>query len=206
MELHEALQLVGGSIPETTTQTTELGQRPGDLWTTFDGGTPEMEVYEFLYGLTRVLKPRVIVEVGTWLGHAALFLGGALQKNGMGRMYAYEILPAPHAAAQKRVQDAGLTAFVEEILTDGIAAADAYTGLPVELLFVDCNLENREAASLAWLPKMHPAGVLVMHDTAAHHPSPHLAIQRLQRDGHFHGLNLPTPRGLFVARLGEPKK
>ena len=39
-------------------------------WTTWGGYPSEVEVVEFLYGLVRLVKPKLIVETGPYLGHS----------------------------------------------------------------------------------------------------------------------------------------
>ena len=40
-----------------------------------------------LYALARSLKPKVIVEVGSYLGYCASYLARALQENNSGKLY-----------------------------------------------------------------------------------------------------------------------
>ncbi|MGC9610773.1 MAG: class I SAM-dependent methyltransferase [Minisyncoccia bacterium] len=42
---------------------------------------------EFLYGLTRLMYPRVAVEIGTYKGNAAIAIGQALKDNGRGVLH-----------------------------------------------------------------------------------------------------------------------
>lgn len=42
---------------------------------------------EFLYGLIRWRKPRIIIEVGTHIGMAAVWMARAIQENGVGCLY-----------------------------------------------------------------------------------------------------------------------
>lgn len=40
-----------------------------------------------LYGLIRALRPEIVVEVGTYRGYAAAYMGKAIQENNVGRLY-----------------------------------------------------------------------------------------------------------------------
>src|SRR3982075_1655219 len=61
-----------------------------ERWRMFDSMTAEVEVLEFLKCLVTTLKPRLVVETGTFLGISALWIAEGLQKNGFGRVVTCE--------------------------------------------------------------------------------------------------------------------
>ena len=48
------------------------------LWSSFDAMTPDVETIEFLHALTRLVKPRRVLETRTWLGLSACAIGRAV--------------------------------------------------------------------------------------------------------------------------------
>lgn len=57
------------------------------LLTADDEMASEHEVYDFLYGLVRLLKPKVILETGCYKGGATKSMARAARKNGIGKVF-----------------------------------------------------------------------------------------------------------------------
>lgn len=57
------------------------------ILTAEDEMASEHEVYEFLYGLVRLLKPKVILETGFYKGGSAMAMLRAVHENGIGEVY-----------------------------------------------------------------------------------------------------------------------
>lgn len=66
-------------------------QRYGKNWEVYDGTASEVEMGELLYGLVRMLKPRRLVETGTYKGHSTRAIGRACFKNGFGHLVTCDI-------------------------------------------------------------------------------------------------------------------
>ena len=71
------------------------------LLTAEDEWASEYEVYDFLYALVRLLKPKVIVETGTYKGGATKAMAKAARENGFGFVYSCETDYAMSTAANK---------------------------------------------------------------------------------------------------------
>ena len=69
------------------------------MWTEYDGTAAEAEMGEFLYGLIRMLKPKLVVETGTYKGYTTKQIGLALGLNGEGQLVTCEINPEYISAA-----------------------------------------------------------------------------------------------------------
>src|SRR5262250_1709412 len=63
----------------------------GRTWTASDVWASEDEVYDFLYGLVRLFKPKVILETGTYKGGAAKAMALAAKENGIGHVISCDI-------------------------------------------------------------------------------------------------------------------
>ena len=60
-------------------------------WEVHDGTASEIEMTDFLYGLVRMLKPKLIVETGTYRGHAAMSMAEACLENSFGKVVSCDI-------------------------------------------------------------------------------------------------------------------
>src|SRR3990172_6215017 len=73
-------------------------------WTEFDGTSSELEMSELLYGLVRMLKPKLLVETGTYKGFTTAWLADAIKENNYGEYI---------SLAQKYLSSLELSKFVE---------------------------------------------------------------------------------------------
>ena len=65
-------------------------EEKAELFSSFEQGSVELEVMDFLYGLVRLFKPKRIMETGTHYGISAVALGIACQQNGFGKVVSIE--------------------------------------------------------------------------------------------------------------------
>ena len=120
-----------------------------------------------LYALVRVIRPLVVVEVGTGVGSSALWLTQALADNGWGRLHSIDLNEC--ADARERVTRAGLSGFVTFHTTDSRGAeakALAERVAPIGLLFVDGAHDytsvRRDIES--WAAAVPKGGLVIFHD------------------------------------------
>jgi predicted O-methyltransferase YrrM len=129
-----------------------------------------------LYGLTRSIKPKVCVEIGSARGKSACTIGLALCRNGLGKLYAID----PHstttwndtmsvdsfAIINENLQKAGVTDFVEIVRKTSVEAAKGWDK-KIDLIFIDGD-HSYEGVKADWelfLPHLNEFGVVVFHDT-----------------------------------------
>src|SRR6266567_980757 len=62
-------------------------------WSMFDSMTAEVEVLASLPPVVTTIKPRLVVETGTFLGISTLWIAEALKQNGFGRVVTCEFDP-----------------------------------------------------------------------------------------------------------------
>lgn len=143
------------------------------------------EVGRLLYGLARNLKPRLVVETGSFLGYSALCLGQALAENGAGHLHAFDLFPPRPwlespvagacgdslAAARRHIAAAGLSAWVTFHQGDSAGRIRETLGSQretVDLAFIDGDhripgcLRDWEALD----PLIGEGGIIVLHDTS----------------------------------------
>lgn len=136
----------------------------------------ELEVGDFLWGLVRALRPKLILESGTGIGISTRFLGAACKENRRGRVITFE--PNDTMAERARSRLEGLPVEIR-----GGNTLD-WAGQPPHLVFLDSYPpEMRKAEMAHWLG----AGVLLgVHDAHRYELPP--------------GLLFPTPRGMWLGR------
>lgn len=184
--------------PEYTPPTPEC-PRP-ELWHMLDSQTTEVEVLDFLKTLVTTLKPNLIVETGTFLGHGTLKLAEGVRENGFGRVITVEFDPEIRRRALTRFENAGLSPWIESRLESSL---DSVIDGAIDLLYSDSHLANREAEIRRLLPQLSPSGLLVIHDASSHFKIVREAAFRLEAEGLISAVFLPTPRGVVVAQRRE---
>jgi predicted O-methyltransferase YrrM len=205
MKKYEGLRIlerVGGdeqfAQAEYTPPTPECPQP--QLWRMLDSQTTEVEVLEFLKTLVTTLKPKLVVETGTFLGHATIKVAEGLKENGFGKVITIEFDPAIRARAEERFKASGLSGWIESRLESSLETKIEGT---IDLLYSDSHLANREAEIRRLLPKLDPRGVLVIHDASSHFKIVREAALRLEKEGLISAVLLSTPRGVVVAQRRE---
>jgi predicted O-methyltransferase YrrM len=166
-------------------------------WSMYDSMTAEVEVLDFLYALVRALKPRLIVETGTFTGVSTLRMAAAMRDNGGGRIITVEYDPKAHAAAQQRFAASDVGRYIECRHASSLQTSVEGT---IDLLFSDSDPSIREQEVRRFLPQMSANSLVLMHDSASVYPHVREAALRLEREGLISMVLLPTPRGLVVAQ------
>jgi predicted O-methyltransferase YrrM len=187
---------VGSALsPEKSSPRSECPEP--QLWSMLDGWTAEVETLEFLYSLARLLKPKFIVETGTWHGHAACAMGHALRANGRGRLATLEIDAASCAVATSNVEAAQLSKLVEVVNCDSLQYAPPQR---IDLLLLDSDLAAREPEFWHFAPSLSPGAFVVFHDTSEIHAIVREGVSRIVRAGALRTLSFATPRGLMLCQ------
>ncbi len=172
-------------------------------WHMFDSITAEAEVLEFLKCLVTTMKPKLVVETGTFLGISALRIAEGLKQNGFGRLISCETDPKVSAEAKKRIAASGLGQWIDYRNQSSLETKINGT---IDLLFSDSDVPLREQEVRHFLPQMNPYGLILMHDASSHMKIVREAALRLEQEGLISVVLLPTPRGLVVAQKRQARK
>lgn len=122
--------------------------------------TAELEMQEFLFGLVRYLKPKLIFESGSCRGHTARILGLACRANGRGRVVSAEAEQSLFNTARANCRG------VPEVEVRHAKAMDCLEVEEADLVFSDSSYESRVEE---W--KACKRGcVYVVHDTELEKP------------------------------------
>jgi predicted O-methyltransferase YrrM len=187
--------------PEYTPATPECPQP--ELWHMLDSQSTEVEVLDLLKTLVIALKPRLIVETGTFLGHGTTKLAEGARANGFGKVITIEFDPAIRQRALTRFESLGLSPWIESRLESSL---DTIIDGTIDFLFSDSHLANREAEIRRLLPQLDPRGLLVIHDASSHFRLVREAALRLEAEGLISTVLLSTPRGVVIAQRREGRK
>ncbi len=183
-------------IPEKTLNA--VNQLPARLWSMYDGNTAETEVLDLLLVLTRLVKPTHVIETGTWLGLSSCAIGRGLVENGFGRLTTLEINPEVHKAACAHIAQYGLENVVD---AKCVSSLEFTPDRVYDMAIFDSETNLRLDEFRRFRPWLKPGALVIFHDSAPHHQWVIAGIVKLLQEGALHGLNFPTPRGVFVGRV-----
>ena len=110
--------------------------------------------------LSQVLRPRRVLEIGTFCGYATLCLAEGLAEDG--QLHTIEIDPEREARIRRYVAAAGVT---ERVHLHIGAALDVLPGLAGEvwdLVFIDADKRSNEAYFEAVIAQVRPGGLLIV--------------------------------------------
>ena len=181
--------------PEYHRATTE-GPEP-QRWSMVDSMTAEVEVLEFLATLVTTIKPRLVVETGSFLGVSTEWIARGLERNGEGRVISCEYDPVVFAKAKQKMESSPLKRWIE--LRNESSLEMKVEGA-IDLLFSDSDMPIREQEVKRFLPQMNPNGNILMHDASSHLKVVREAALKMEREGLISVVLLSTPRGLVVAQ------
>src|ERR1700733_1338105 len=106
-------------------------------WGMIDSMTAELEVLEFLATLVTTIKPRLVVETGSFLGVSTEWIARGLERNGFGKVISCEVDTVVYEKAKERIESSPLKKWIDlrnesslEMQVDGT----------IDLLFSDSDM------------------------------------------------------------------
>jgi predicted O-methyltransferase YrrM len=169
----------------------------------YDSMTAEVEVLEFLRCLVRAVKPRTVVETGTFMGISTLWIAEGLKANGFGRVITCEYDAKVFAKARERINGSGLTEWID---ARNESSLETKVDGAIDMLFSDSDPPLREKEVRRFLPQMNPHGLILMHDASSHLKTVREAALRMEGEGLISVVLMPTPRGLVVAQKRDGRR
>lgn len=157
-----------------------------ELYSAYDAMNAEVEVYDFLYSLVKIVKPHYCIETGTYNGRGAHTIGSALKANGRGNLDTLEIANVKHI-----LDLTGLP-----VTCHRVSSLDFVPRAQVDFLFLDSDQIIRNTEFKRFLPYLSLKCIVVMHDTAPHQSTD--CILRKFEGWNF--IDFYCPRGLTVAQ------
>lgn len=154
-----------------------------------DAGT-EVEVSEFLYSLTRMIKPNFVLETGTHIGISSSFIGQALKDNEKGKLVTLEIELSHLTNARHLWDKIGIEAYVSGYLSRSLEYEIG--DQEIDFLFLDSEPQLRFDEFLRFWPHLRQGGFIAIHDL-----HPHLGFTKETIHGIF-----CWPYGDFREKIG----
>jgi predicted O-methyltransferase YrrM len=158
-------------------------------WDSRDEMASEAETIQFLYGLTRLLKPKAVVETGCYMGDVSTAIARALKKNDMeGQGGILRTCDTDRKMCEYTVDLLqNLPGYVHNSIgVDHIRNAFAD---PVDLAYLDSSGDRLEEAKAL---KLSEHGIVVLHD------SRRPVADEIQKATGWQRVFIPTPRGLTI--------
>jgi predicted O-methyltransferase YrrM len=174
-----------------------------ERWSMYDSMTAEVEVLEFLKCLVTTVKPRIVVETGTFMGISTLWIAEGLKANGFGKVITCEYDPVVFAKAKERIDASGLNPWIECRNESSLETKIEGT---IDMLFSDSDPPLREQEVRRFLRQLNPNGLILMHDASSHLHTVREAALKMEQEGLISVVLLPTPRGLAIAQKRAGRK
>jgi predicted O-methyltransferase YrrM len=174
-----------------------------ELWGMVDSVSTELEVIDFLKVLVLTMKPKLIVETGTFLGYSTIKMAEGLKANGFGRIITIEYDPEIFAKAKERIEASGLGRWIEN---RNESSLDSRIDGTIDILFSDSKLSIREEEIRRLLPQVDPRGLILIHDASSQYKVVREFALRMEQEGLISSVLLSTPRGLVIAQKREGRK
>lgn len=154
---------------------------------------------EFLYGLTRLILPKRILETGTNIGISASYMALACEHNGFGTIDTIEHDHVVAGRAQQKFDKLGFS----NIITIHKQKIENFqvTGM-YDLLWLDSELSLRYGELLRFWPNIAPGGIICIHDLWCLEfdefkgvPQP---MKKLFRSGDLRAVTFQSDHGLTI--------
>ena len=168
-----------------------------ERWRMLDPQSAELEVLDFLKVLVTTVKPQLILETGTFIGHSAIKMAEGLKANGFGRIVTVEYDPQLFAKARQNIDASGLNRWIENRHASSL---DTVVDGPIDLLYSDSEPTIREQEVRRFLPQVKPHGLVLIHDSSSHFGEVREAALKMEREGLLSVVLLSSPRGLCIAQ------
>ena len=199
--LMEQAESTACAVPEYTGASLECPEP--HLWSMFDSMTAEVEVLDLLRSIVRALKPKLVVETGTFSGISSLRIADGLRENGFGRLITCEFDPIVQAKAVERFSESPLRSYID---CRCCSSLDLDISEPIDLLFCDSDLAVREQEVRHFIGKVNPFGLILMHDAGSRFGVVRDGAFRMESEGLLSVITVSTPRGLVIAQKREGRR
>jgi predicted O-methyltransferase YrrM len=171
-----------------------------DRWHMLDAQSAEAEVLDFLQSFIVTVKPDLVLETGTFIGHSAMKMAEGMKANGFGKIVTIEYDPVVFAKAKQNIDASGLGEWIEY---RNASSLDTVVEGTIDILFSDSDLSIRESEIRRFLPQIKPRGLVLVHDASSTFKVVRDAVLRLEQEGLLSVVLLSTPRGMVIAQKRE---
>jgi predicted O-methyltransferase YrrM len=171
-----------------------------DRWHMLDSQSAEAEILDFLKSFIVTVKPELVLETGTFIGHSSMKMAEGMRENGFGKIVTIEYDPVVFAKAKQNIDASGLGEWIEY---RNASSLDTVVEGTIDILFSDSDLNIRESEIRRFLPQIKPRGLVLVHDASSTFKVVREAVLRLEQEGLLSVVLLSTPRGMVIAQKRE---
>jgi len=159
----------------------------------------ETEVFDFLYGFVRMIKPEKVLEIGTFEGDTAIAIAKGLRDNNMGNLVTLDV---KDFGQEKNILEAGLDKYVQCIKSEPLEYL-ARTTDKFDMAFIDDGHSyeecKRDLENCDKLVKVH--GYILGHDVLMIN-GVNLAYSSFLEGhkGKYHNMIIYSYEGVFILK------
>lgn len=187
----------------------------GEKFGMISTGGVEVEVGEFLYALTRIVKPKKILETGTNLGISDLYFALALKKNSFGHLTTIEVNSFCYLRAQALFEAMEIDDCIS-LIRNRVEEWDPEER-KFDIVFLDTEPSTRFDELVKFYPNVSEGGFILIHDLHSHLDCEDGNIGGgnfgdfrkkfgdLILNHYLQTMSFPTPRGLAMFQKTSPK-
>ena len=162
----------------------------------------EPQVYPFIYGLIRAIKPKQVIETGTFTGKGTVSIARALKDNDCGFLWSIDI---KDFKAEKRITEEKLAQFVKLITGQSPQALeDIMSKNKIDFVFLDNgHLYHTVSAELEITHKyLCQGGYVAGHDYRPEHNGVFPAVNNFlaKYKGKYEKITITSENGFFILR------
>ena len=159
----------------------------------------ETEVFDFLYGFVRMIKPEKVLEIGTFEGDTAIAIAKGLRDNNMGNLVTLDV---KDFGQEKNILEAGLDKYVQCIKSEPLEYL-ARTTDKFDMAFIDDGHSYEEC--IRDLENCHRLiknyGYVLGHDVLTINEVSLAYSNFLERyKGQYHNLIINSYDGVFILK------
>ena len=126
-----------------------------------NSGGVEHEVGTFLYGMVRVLKPRMVLETGTYLGASSSYIAQGLKDNNIGTLVTLEINEQHIETSKQLWHSLDLMKWIKSYRQESLKFEPV---INYDMMFLDSEMNLRLWELIKFYPNLTPGGYVFIHD------------------------------------------
>lgn len=185
-------------------------EEKGELFHSYDSQSTEEEYLYLLYAITYCLKPRQVLETGSYQGYGSSYIGAALRRNGSGHLTSLEHNDVYFKWAEEQVESNGLEDWVSLVKCESLEFLGG-SGRKFDLAFFDSTLPLRTKEFSICLERglLDCGSMAAFHDTSRlrtdtpGHPDPQTPLfwEEFLAIADIRFIEFPFSRGMILAQV-----
>ena len=165
------------------------------------GGAISLEEALFIQGVIAVVKPDIVIELGTSAGGSSVAIGAMLKDFGKGELYTIDLAENPPPAAFEMVEKFELPVnFVNDTHSIDYLSRLRVDETKIHLVFSDTDIPVRPKEVDLVMEKFPQGTYVLVHDTSDKHPFGPMKLNEAL-GGAVDIIEMPSPRGISLLKV-----